>query len=108
MTTPVAAAASVPFSATLMKALWTTSEMERLRVPSMPEKSATPEMKADVMPRALSRSTKSRPCLDLEAGKAKNNLLAGQPCHQGRQRGRIQRGFDLAELARIGHHHHQR
>src|SRR5215469_9508812 len=40
MTTPVAAAASVPFSSTSMTALWTTFEIERSRSPSIPEKSA--------------------------------------------------------------------
>ena len=37
---PVAAAASVPFSSTLMYALWTAAEMKRSRPPVMPEKSA--------------------------------------------------------------------
>jgi len=32
-------------SATSMKALWTTLPMKRFCVPSMPEKSATPEMR---------------------------------------------------------------
>ena len=40
MVIPVAAAASVPCSETSTKALWTTSEIARLRFGSMPEKSA--------------------------------------------------------------------
>ena len=39
-TTPVAAAASVPFSLTATNALWTTAVIIKSRMPSIPEKSA--------------------------------------------------------------------
>ena len=53
MITAVAAAASVPASSTATKALWITSEMDSVRPPSMPEKSASSE-KATGMPMAAS------------------------------------------------------
>ena len=46
MTTPVAAAASVPFSSTSTNALCTTAEITRSREPVMPEKSALPATNA--------------------------------------------------------------
>ena len=42
ITTPVAAAASVPFSSTSTNALCTTAEITRSREPFIPEKSASP------------------------------------------------------------------
>src|SRR5262249_36551710 len=53
--TPVAAAASVPSSATSMNALWTTRASRRSRRPFMPEKSAEAE-NADGIPRDASVS----------------------------------------------------
>ena len=59
------AAASVPCSSTATKALCTTSEMDRSRRPSMPEKSARPGSKASCMPRAC------RDCLRETDGEVK-------------------------------------
>lgn len=48
----VAAAASVPLSSTATKALWIASEIDKNRVPSIPEKSAASE-NAEFIPRDI-------------------------------------------------------
>ena len=53
--TAVAAAASVPFSSTAIKALWMTSPIYKFHVPSIPEKSAF-SLKATDMPRDINIS----------------------------------------------------
>ena len=57
---------------------------------------------------SLEEFVQLRTGLDLEPRKGNRNVLAGQPGHQSTQRRRIQRRFDLAELARIRHHHQER
>jgi len=74
MMTAVAAAASVPFSPTAMKALWMTSATKEERVPSMPEKSAAAE-NAETMPSPCSRAWRPVAGLDLEARQAEDDLL---------------------------------
>ncbi|DAA15885.1 TPA: hypothetical protein BOS_22353 [Bos taurus] len=59
ISTPVAAAASVPSSVTSTKHLWKTFDTTRSRPPVMPEKSATPSRKASTIPRACSVGTRS-------------------------------------------------
>ena len=78
MATPVAAAASVPSSFTSTNALWTTAEMKRSFLPSMPEKSAMPAGEGVLHAHGGQRAGQAELAGHLELRHRQDDLLAAE------------------------------